>query len=132
MLNTLRFFGLLDVLSIILMNQQVYSIGVNYNNIPDQTPSKIRIALLMLNYLLLFVSATGLLMLRKFGLITYYIRFPIRLMVWVFSFGFLTIASEYLGNPGIAQWLLRLVVVLEFFRLYFSIRIHRAWFRTNS
>jgi hypothetical protein len=113
------------------MNQQVYSIGINYNNIPDPTPSKIRIALLMLNYLLLFVSATGLLMLRKFGLITYYIQFPLRLMAWVFSFGFLTITSEYLNIPGLSQWLLRFVVVLEFFRLYFSIRIHRSWFRTN-
>ena len=127
--NILRFFALLDVISIILMSQQVYSICINYNHIPDQTSAKIKEVLLLLNYLLLFVSVSGFLKFKKYGLITYYIQFPIRLLVWVFSFGFITFISDYITNPDVSQWLLRLVVTMEFFRLYFTIKIHRNYFR---
>jgi hypothetical protein len=125
----LRFFGLLDIVSIIQTSQQVYAVCVNYSQFSDE-PSKIRAILLLLCYLLLFISALGLLMMKKYGIITYYIQFPIRLLVWVFSFGFITFFNQYITNADMSHWLLRLVVVMEFFRLYFTVQVHRRYFRS--
>jgi hypothetical protein len=126
--NILRFFGLLDIISIVLMSQQIYSICINYDHIFDQTASKIKITLLVLGYLLLFISAPGLLRFKKFGIVTYYIQFPIRLLVWIFSFGFITYINDYIADPDVSHWILRVVVMMEFFRLYFTIKIHRIFF----
>ncbi len=120
-----RFFSFLDILSIALLGKQVYSILINFSNIPQQPLSRIKIALLLIIFPLLFVSAYGQFMFKKAGAIVYYIQFPLRLVVWVFSFGFLTLLSQYSGNPGTFDLLFRLVIILEFFRLYYTIRIHR-------
>jgi hypothetical protein len=126
--HTLQFFGLLDIVSIGLLSKQIYSIATNFNTIPDSTLSEIRIILLLLSYLLLFASAAGLLTGRKYGMIAYYIQFPIRLLVWVFSFGFITFISEYATDPRVFDWSFRIAIVLEFFRLYFTIKFHRSFF----
>jgi hypothetical protein len=127
MKSTLRLFALLDILSFILLSQQVFQILTNFENIPHQGPSTFRVVLLLLIYPLLLVSAFGLFRLKKFGLITYYIQFPIRLLVWVFSFGFLTLVSQYFDNPLVFDWLFRIAIILEFFRLYFTVQIHRRY-----
>ncbi|HCN83690.1 MAG TPA: hypothetical protein DIT07_08720 [Sphingobacteriaceae bacterium] len=125
----LRIFGFLDIVSIALLSKQIYSIATNFDKIPDSKLSEIRITLLLISYLLLFVSAAGLLTTRKYGVIAYYIQFPIRLLVWVFSFGFITFISEYTTNPYIFDWSFRIAIILEFFRLYFTIKFHRNFFR---
>jgi hypothetical protein len=125
----LQIFGCLDIISIALLTKQIYTIGTNFSQIPDSLLSEIRIILLLLSYLLLFISATGLLTFKKYGLIAYYIHFPIRLLVWVFSFGFITFLSDYSSDPQVFDWLFRLTIVIEFFRLYFTVRIHRRFFR---
>ena len=124
----LQVFGCLDVISIALLTKQIYSIGTGFSEIPDSLLSEIRIILLLLSYLLLFISATGLLTSKKYGIVAYYIHFPIRLVVWVFSFGFITLLSEYSSNPQVFDWLFRLTIVIEFFRLYFTVKIHRSSF----
>jgi hypothetical protein len=126
---TLRFFALLDILSFILLSQQVFQILRNFQNIPLQGPSTLRVFVLLIIYPLLLVSAYGLFRLNKFGFISYYIQFPMRLLVWVFSFGFLTFISQYFNNPLVFDWLFRIAVILEFFRLYFTVQIHRRHFR---
>lgn len=127
---TLRCFALLDVLSIILLSRQIYQVISNIKNIPAATTIlQIRVILLLGVYILLFVSATGLLLIKKTGLISYYIQFPMRLIVWVFSFGFLTLISQGFNNTLVFDWLFRIAVVLEFFRLYFTVQIHRQVFR---
>lgn len=129
MKSTLRFFAFLDMLSFILLSQQVFNILANLKNLPPESASVIRIVLLLILYPLLLVSGYGLFRYKKFALITYYFQFPMRLMVWVFSFGFLTYISQYFADPMVFDWLFRIAVVLEFFRLYFTVQIHRRHFR---
>ncbi|TZF85887.1 hypothetical protein FW774_02110 (plasmid) [Pedobacter sp. BS3] len=122
--NILRFFALLDVLSIALLSQQVFNIIIHSNTLVLQTPSLIKVILLPLIYLSLFFTAFLLFQQKRSGLIIYYIQFPVRLLVWVFSFGFITMLASLSSNPQLFGWLFRLVVILEFFRLYISIRQH--------
>lgn len=129
MKNTLRFFAFLDVLSFILLSEQVFRILANIRNLPPETLSAIRIILLLIMYPLLLVSAYFLYRIKKQGLIAYYIQFPMRLLVWVFSFGFITLTSQYFTNPLVFDWLFRIAIILEFFRLYFTVQIHRQYFR---
>lgn len=129
MKSTLRFFAFLDMLSFILVSQQVFNILANLQNLPQEGASVIRIVLLLILYPLLLVSGYGLFRNKKFALITYYFQFPMRLMVWVFSFGFLTFISQYFSNTMVFDWLFRTAVILEFFRLYFTVQIHRRHFR---
>ena len=129
MKNTLRFFAFLDMLSFILLSEQVFRILATIGNLPPDALSVLRIVLLLLMYPLLLVSAYYLFRIKKPGLIVSYIQFPIRLMVWVFSFGFITSLSGYFSNPLVFDWLFRIAIVLEFFRLYFTIQIHRRYFR---
>ena len=128
MKTSLRFFAFLDMLSFILLSGQVFNILANLKNLPEGTLSVIRIILLLLIYPSLLVSAYGLFRIKKFGLITSYIQFPMRLLAWVFSFGFLTLISQYFANPLVFDWLFRIVIILEFFRLYFTVQIHRKHF----
>jgi hypothetical protein len=129
MKSTLRFFAFLDLLSLILLSQQVLKILMNMQAIPQQNSSAFRVILLLIIYPLLMLSAYGLFRLKKIGLISYYIQFPIRLLVWVFSFGFLTFISEYFSNALVFDWLFRIAIILEFFRLYFTVQIHWRYFR---
>ncbi len=122
---TLRFFSLLDIISIALLSKQVYSILSDINHLSTTTPSIIKIIVLLIIYPLLLGSAIGLFMQKKWGSVSYYIQFPLRLVVWVFSFGFLTFISEYYPHPLVFEWIFRLVIVLEFFRLYYTIQISR-------
>ncbi len=127
MKNAFRFFALLDMGSIILISPQIYSILTHLNELPEETVSRIKIILLLIVFVLLFISAAGLSLFKRFGAIAYYIQFPIRLVVWVFSFGFLTFISEYFDNLLVFDWLFRLAIILEFFRIYFTIRIQQRW-----
>ncbi|MEO8795835.1 MAG: hypothetical protein ABI390_10230, partial [Daejeonella sp.] len=122
MKNAFRFFAFLDMGSIILLSPQIYSILTHLNELPGETVSRIKIILLLIVFLLLFISAAGLFLFKRFGAISYYIQFPIRLVVWVFSFGFLTFISEYFNNPLVFDWLFKLAIILEFFRLYYTIQ----------
>ncbi|HUH33642.1 MAG TPA: hypothetical protein VLZ28_06785 [Daejeonella sp.] len=129
MKSTLRFFAFLDILSFLLLSEQVFKILANLQDLSLQSPSGLRMAVLLLMYPLLLISAYALYRIRKLGLLVYYFQFPLRLFVWVFSFGFLTLISQYFNNPEIFNWLFRAAVVLEFFRLYFTFQIHRQHFR---
>lgn len=128
MKNTLRFFGLLDVISIILLTPQVYKILTNIQNIPPGTLSVIKIVFTLVTYLLLFVSASGLYKPSKASIISYYIQFPFRLVVWIFSFGFLTYLSEFSANELVFEWLFRITFMLEFFRIYFTVKAHKRMY----
>ncbi|NTE04855.1 hypothetical protein G6M26_11160 [Agrobacterium tumefaciens] len=129
MKNTGRFFAILDIISIILLAKQFWGIITHLNEIPDQLVSQLKVWLTLFLFLLLFVSAVGLLMFRKFGFVTYYVQFPFRLIVWIFSIGFITYLPELLNLSEV--WfniLFRVCFIAEFFRLYFTIKIHRRHF----
>lgn len=129
MKNTVRFFALLDVISIILLAKQFWGIVTHLNQIPDQVLSQAKVILTLPLFISLFASAIGLFAFKKFGFITYYVQFPFRLIVWIFSVGFITYLPEMLN---LSEWwfntFFRICFIAEFFRLYFSIKIHRSWF----
>ena len=121
-----KFFALLDVISILLLAKQFWAIITHINEIPDQLLSQIRVVLTLPMFLSLFLSAVGLFLFKKFGFITYFIQFSFRLIVWIFSIGFITFLPEIL-NLG-DRWfdiLFKICFIAEFFRLYFTIQIYR-------
>lgn len=128
MKTTLRIFAFLDVISIVLLSPQLYQIITNIHQIPRETLSLIKVAFTIITFVLLFVSAIGLFRISKTGLISYYFQFPMRIVIWVFSFGFLTLISQFISSVLVFEMLFRLVFVLEFFRLFFTVRIHRKYF----
>ena len=71
-----------------------------------------------------FSWCNRLILCKKFGFILYYIQFPFRLYLWVFTLGFITWLPELLEIyddiwPNI---LLKVCFVGEFIRLYLTIR----------
>ncbi|SDH22840.1 hypothetical protein SAMN05421827_119101 [Pedobacter terrae] len=129
MKNTGRFFALLDLISIVLLSKQFWQILTHLNEIPDQILSQAKVVLLLPLFVSLFISAAGLILNKKFGFVAYYIQFPFRLVVWVFSIGFITFLPEMLNLAE--RWfdiLFRICFIAEFFRLYFTIKIHRSVF----
>ena len=122
----IRICSILDLISIVLLIKQFWDIVTHINEIPQETLSQAKVILMIPLFLSLFISATGLLLFKKFGFITYYIQFPFRLIVWIFSIGFITYLPEYF-NLG-ERWfeiLFKICFIAEFFRLYFTIKIHR-------
>lgn len=126
----LRVFALLDVISIIFMTPQIWSVLVHYKSIPVQAFPVARAVFTLLIFASLFVSAIGLFRMKKYGLIIYYIQFPFRLILWVFSIGFITFLPELLQQGD--QWfgiLFRICIIGEFFRCYYTVQAHRKYFR---
>lgn len=129
MKNTVRFCAVLDLISIILLGKQIWGIITHIHEVPDQWVSQVKVWLTLFLFVLLFVSAIGLLMFKKIGFIAYYIQFPFRLIVWIFSIGFITYLPELLNlNEAWFNILFRVCFIAEFFRLYFTIQIHRRYF----
>ncbi|WP_421945267.1 hypothetical protein [Pedobacter sp.] len=126
---TVRIFALLDIISIALLAQPFWQIIIHFKEIPEETLSQVRVILTLPMFLLLFVSAAGLIFYKKFVLIAYYIQFPIRLVIWVFSIGFITLLPELLNLKEF--WFdvfFKLCFIAEFFRLYLTIKAHREEF----
>ena len=125
---TIRIFAILDVISILLLATQFWDMVTHLDQIPQEILSQAKVILVIPLFVSLFVSATGLALLKKIGFITYYIQFPFRLVVWVFSIGFITFLPEWLGLGE--KWfdiLFKLCFIAEFFRLYFFIKYHREY-----
>lgn len=126
---TIRIFALLDIISVCLLAKPFWEIITHLKEIPDQVLSQVRVILTLPMFVSLLVSAAGLILFKKFGFITYYIQFPFRLVVWVFSIGFITLLPELLNlNQIWFDILFKLCFIAEFFRLYFTIKIHKKIF----
>jgi len=125
-----KLFALLDIISIIAMSPQIWSVLVKYQEIPSEPFAIASVIFTVLIFLSLFVSAAGLFQFRKYGVITYYIQFPFRLVLWVFSIGFITLLPELLHQGD--KWfgiLFRICIIAEFFRGYYVLQAHRRYFR---
>ena len=131
---TLRSFVLLDVLSLLFMSVQVWQIVVHFDEPSYQLSEKVRGILMFPMFIMVLMGAIGLFFIKKFGFILYYIQFPFRLYLWVFSLGFITLLPEAFGFfEGI--WfdiLLKTCFVVEFIRLYLTIKIHVKYLNNNS
>lgn len=126
----IKLFALLDVLSIVFMAPQIWAAVLHQESVGHDAVSMAKVSFTVLIFISLFISASGLLRMKKYGIITYYIQFPFRLVLWVFSIGFITFLPE-LFNRG-DQWfgiLFRICIIAEFFRCYYTLQIHRQYFR---
>lgn len=124
---TARIFALLDVISIALTAPQFWFMLSHLNAIPNMPLSKIKVILFLPLFVSLFISAYGLWFYKKLGFVASYIQFPLRLIVWVFSLGFITYLPEWLNlNQLWFNALFKICFIAEFFRLYFTIKMHRS------
>lgn len=123
---TIKIFAILDIISIALLSKQFLEIVMHFNQIPKETLSQTKVVLMLPLFVSLFITAIGLLLFKKFGFITYYLQFPFRLVIWIFSIGFITYLPELLNlNEKWFDILFKICFIAEFFRLYYSIKIHR-------
>ncbi len=126
---TLRSFVLLDVLSLVLLAMQLWVKIENYDNlVAGKLSDKIQALLQLPMFILIVAGAIGLFLSRKFGFVLYYIQFPFRLYLWIFSVGFITLLPEALSlyEDKYFDILLKVCFVSEFIRLYLTIRLHLA------
>ena len=131
---TLRSFALLDVLSLVFLGMQVWQIATHYQELTNKLSEKIQAILMFPMFILILAGAIGLFFVKRFGFILYYIQFPFRLYLWIFSIGFITLLPEAFGFYE-DKWfdtLLKFCFMAEFIRLYLTIRIHLKSLHNNS
>jgi hypothetical protein len=125
---TFKFFALLDLISIFFLAEQVWTILTYLHDVKTDTFSLVKVGLTILMFLSLFLTTAGLYGFKKYGLITYYIQFPFRLFLLVFSIGFITLLPEIFNlGDQFFSWLFRICVMAEFFRLYYSILAYKSF-----
>lgn len=120
----LRVFAFLDLLSLVFMCMQLWAIFKSYATM-TLLSDKVQGVLMFPMFLLLIVGVVGFFKEKKYGFISYYIQFPFRLYLWVFTLGFITLLPEAFEDfsdtwPAI---LLKICVAAEFIRLYLTIKI---------
>lgn len=131
---TLRFFALLDALSLIFLGMQVWHIATHFQEVSVRTSEKVQAILMFPMFILIIVGAIGLFLLKKFAIILYYIQFPFRLYLWIFTVGFITLLPAAFNDYD-DKWfdvLLKVCYVAEFIRLYLTIWIHRNHLHNNA
>jgi len=123
---TLRSFAALDGLSLFFLGMQLWVKIENYAYLSTTKLSeKIQAILLLPMFIIIAIGVIGLVSGKRFGLILYYIQFPFRLYLYIFSVGFITFIPEALGlfEDIWFDSLLKLCFVAEFIRLYLTIKI---------
>lgn len=121
----LRSFALLDVVSLVFLGMQLWQISHHFNEILQRS-EKLAATLMFPMFVLVILGAVGLWLNKKFGFILYYIQFPFRLYLWVFTLGFITLLPEAFESFE-DYWfdiLLKVCMVGEFIRLYLTVRAH--------
>ncbi|MCY1536867.1 hypothetical protein D9M68_723390 [compost metagenome] len=78
-------------------------------------------------FMLVFFGAIGLFFYRRYGYLLYYIQFPFRLYLWVFSIGFITGLPELFGvyDDFWIEAFFKVCFVAEFIRLFITVQAHR-------
>ena len=125
MKKILTIFGILDLISLIKSYRFWMNINISFEfdwiNI-----------LITVFYISLLISAILLLKSNIKGLIINYIQFPIRISIFVMSFGFLIPLSRLFENYKTGIYVLSIICgILEIIRLVVSIYIHRKIKKTN-
>jgi type II secretory pathway component PulF len=128
---TLRSFAFLDALSLVFLGMQLWVITNHYHELSVRLSEKIQALLMYPMFLMIVAGALGLFLMKRFGFILYYIQFPFRLYLWIFSVGFITWFPEALAifDDTLSDILIKLCFVAEFIRLYLTIRIHLKLFK---
>lgn len=120
----LRSFAFLDFIALFLMGMQLWAILHHFNE-TVKLSEKISSVLMFPMFLLLAAGVVGLWFFKKMGFIIYYIQFPFRLYLWVFTIGFIALLPEAFGRFE-DYWFnltLKICIVAEFIRLYLTIKM---------
>lgn len=132
-MRLLRSFVLLDSVSVVFMAMQLWQISHHFNEL-GKPSEKLAAALMFPMFALVVLGGVGLFLAKKYGFILYYIQFPLRLFLWVFSLGFITLLPEAFNQFG-DEWfpiLLKVCIVFEFVRLYLTIKVQFNLFGGKS
>lgn len=120
----IRLFVFLDLISMVFLAMQLWYTANHFNELSNQLSVKVASLLMFPMFLLILGGVVGLYKVKKFGFIIYYIQFPFRLYLWVFSVGFITLLPAALSYYE-DKWfeiLLKVCMTAEFMRLYLTIR----------
>ena len=124
-----KIFAAFDIVSTFLLFLPTWNLATHIEDVPNNFLSQARVWLTFPLFFSLVASAAGLMFFKKFGFITYYIQFPFRLILWVFSIGFITLLPEWLNlSNGWFDAFFRVCIVAEFFRVYYSVKIYWRYF----
>lgn len=121
-----RSLAILDLLGLIIIGMQLYYIVGHFNE-KVLLSEKVEATLMFPMFFLILAGAIGLWRGKKLGFILYYIQFPFRLYLYIFTIGFITAIPELLDNFD-DRWpeiLKKLCFVAEVIRLYLTINAHR-------
>lgn len=132
-MRLLRSFVLLDSVSVVFMTMQLWQISLHFNEL-SKPSEKLAASLMFPMFALVVVGGVGLFLAKKYGFILYYIQFPFRLFLWVFSLGFITLLPEAFNQFG-DEWLpilLKVCIVFEFVRLFLTIKVQLHLFGGKS
>ncbi len=133
-----RLLGVLDIISLILLVIQFVSIypmllTEGRAESPQTNPLWLNPYILIPQFALiplLALSASGHFQRKTYGLIVYYIQFPLRFPALVFTIGFVTYLDMWFPLQDISRYTLAIAVFGELLRLTYSvqthIRIHRS------
>ncbi len=124
MRTILRCFALLDFISIVFLGMQLWYTFNHFNEIINAV-EKISALVMFPMFILLILSAIGFWYAKKTAFIIYYIQFPLRLYLWVFTIGFITLLPEAFENyeDFWFEYLLPFCYVIEFIRLFLTINL---------
>ncbi len=126
---TLRFFALLDVISIVLTKNQIFlqinSFFTNESFTPVEFFSRI---LFIAMWISLFASAIFLSIPKKAGIMIYYFQVPIRIIFLTLSVGFISMLSYLTNWEYITQALMSLIIFVELLRIYVSYKAQKDLF----
>lgn len=120
-----RAFAFLDLISLVFIAMQLWVVIKKFSDFTLMS-DKVQGVLMFPMFILVLIGGYGLFFLKKIGFISYYIQFPFRLYLWVFTLGFITLFPEALGNYD-DKWfsiLFKVCFVAEFIRLFLTVRTH--------
>jgi hypothetical protein len=121
-----RVFALFDLIALVLMAMQLVYISTHFEE-KILLSEKVKAIMMFPMFILVLIGAIGLVFPKKYAFILYYIQFPFRLYLYVFTLGFITLLPEafeiYDGNWSTI--LIKVCFVGEVIRLYLTINGHR-------
>lgn len=127
-----RLLGVLDIMSMVLLLAQFVSVfPILWSNTPEAIPANDPLWLnryILIPQLLLIpllaLGALGHFQGKTYGLVLYYIQFPLRFPALVFTFGFVTYLDALFSQYDISRYTLAIPIFGELLRLTYSVQYH--------
>ncbi len=133
-----KWLGILDLVSLLLLVIQFASVlpllaagSVDASPTSQLWFSRVILVPQLVLVPLLALSAMGHLQSKVYGLIVYYIQFPLRFPALVFTLGFVTYIDTWFPQHDISRYTLAVAVFGELLRLTHSIQTHRRLYRSG-